>query len=63
MEEFSLGGVQSSLAVLCHMVSLIAVVFFFPFTVTERFTKRNHLREKNTAPKTGPKVGIVLMLH
>lgn len=34
MEEFRLGGVESGLVTLCHMVSLIAIFF-------QRYTKRD----------------------
>lgn len=65
MEEFRLGGVQSGLSVLCHMVSLIAVflgVFFYAATgrCTKREVEKGEGKKKNGS---GAKVGIVLMSH
>lgn len=43
MEEFRLGGVQSGLAVLCHMVSLIAV-----FSLQQRGTPKEVVKRRKT---------------
>lgn len=52
MEEFRLGGVQSGLAVLCHMVSLIAV-----FSLRQRGTPKEVVeRRQKKRPRTGAKV-------
>lgn len=59
MEEFRLGGVQSGLAVLCHMVSLIAV-----FSLRQRGTPKEVVeRRQKKDPELGQKFLIVLMLH
>lgn len=70
MEEFRLGGVQSGLSVLCHMVSLIAVFlgfFLFFYAATGRCTKREVEKREGGGKKknngSGAKVGIVLMSH
>lgn len=64
MEEFRLGGVQSGLSVLCHMVSLIAVFLggFF-LAATGRCTKREVEKGEEKKNGSGAKVGIVLMSH
>ncbi len=43
MDEFRLGGVQSGLAVLCHMVSLIAV-----FSLRQRGTPKEAVERRKT---------------
>lgn len=49
MDEFRLGGVQSGLAVLCHMVSLIAMFLgFFPFCVRQRGAPKELVKGRKT---------------
>lgn len=61
MEEFRLGGVESGLVILCHMVSLIAI-FFFLRCDREVHQKRCLKGEKTQSQKLGRSL-IVLMLH
>lgn len=56
MEEFRLGGVQSGLSILCHMVSLIAV-----FSLRQGGTPKEKLK-RGGGQNWGESL-IVLMLH
>lgn len=57
MEEFRLGGVQSGLSILCHMVSLIAV-----FSLRQGGTPKEKLKRGGETQNWGESL-IVLMLH
>lgn len=58
MEEFRLGGAQSGLSFLCHMVSLIAV-----FSLRQGGTPKEMFERRKTQTKNWGKSLIVLMLH
>lgn len=58
MEEFRLGGVQSGLSILCHMVSLIAV-----FSLRQGGTPKEMLERGKTQTQNWGKSLIVLMSH